>query len=174
MYRVCAVCGENVRPKLNEFLDAHGFQPAGEDCDVILFCSGKPPASWEEKVRTAARTSAAGIVVLVKKELAEETQKQLAGCGAAVFASDLSAPALAAALRAAAATGERLRAADRENERLKEKLGDTKLVSRAKCVLIQYLNMTEAEAHRFIEKRAMDRRVTGREVALDILKMYES
>ena len=70
--------------------------------------------------------------------------------------------------------GERLRAAGEENERLKAKLGDAKLIGRAKCVLVQYLNMTEADAHRFIEKRAMDRRVSSREVALDILKMYET
>ena len=53
MYRVCAVCGENVRPKLNEFLDAHGFQPAGEwggqeqwkVCRVILPLSRKKAAA---------------------------------------------------------------------------------------------------------------------------------
>ena len=36
-----------------------------------------------------------------------------------------------------------------------------------------YLGMTEKDAHRFIEKQAMDRRVPRREIALDILKTYE-
>ncbi|MFQ9801115.1 MAG: ANTAR domain-containing protein [Clostridia bacterium] len=33
--------------------------------------------------------------------------------------------------------------------------------------MIQYLNMTEAQAHRHIEKQAMDTRRTRREVAED-------
>ena len=61
-----------------------------------------------------------------------------------------------------------------ENSRLKETIGDLKLIDRAKCALIQYLNMTEADAHRFIEKSAMNRRVSRREIALEILKTYES
>jgi len=34
--------------------------------------------------------------------------------------------------------------------------------------------MSEAEAHRFIEKQAMDLRVTKREIASRILKTYEN
>lgn len=68
---------------------------------------------------------------------------------------------------------ERLRAVRRENERLRCTIDDLKLVDRAKCALIQYLNMTEADAHRFIEKQAMNKRVSKRDVALEILKTYE-
>ena len=61
-----------------------------------------------------------------------------------------------------------------ENVRLKESIGDLKLVDRAKCALIQYLNMTESDAHRFIEKQAMNKRLSKREIALQILSAYES
>ena len=44
------------------------------------------------------------------------------------------------------------------------------VVDRAKCCLISFLRMDEAQAHRYIQKRAMDMRVTQREVAEDILK----
>ena len=47
-------------------------------------------------------------------------------------------------------------------------------MDRAKCVLIEYLKMTESEAHRFIEKQAMDMRITKREVAERILKPMRS
>ena len=46
-------------------------------------------------------------------------------------------------------------------------------MDRAKCVLIQYLNMTETQAHRYIEKQAMDLRTTRRQIAEGILKTYE-
>ena len=51
---------------------------------------------------------------------------------------------------------------------------EVRLVARAKCILMQYLNMTEAQAHRYIEKQAMDMRLSRLNVAENILKTYES
>lgn len=60
-----------------------------------------------------------------------------------------------------------------ENERLKVKISEIRLIDRAKCILIEYLNMSEPQAHRYIEKQAMDLRVTKKEIAENILKTYE-
>ncbi len=60
-----------------------------------------------------------------------------------------------------------------EKEQLETKLRDTKLIDRAKCVLVQYLRISEKDAHRQIQKRAMDMRTTQAEVAKDIIKTYE-
>ena len=49
-----------------------------------------------------------------------------------------------------------------------------RLVDRAKCTLVQYLGFTEAQAHRYLEKQAMDMRMTRREVAEEILRTYET
>ncbi|MEF2823148.1 MAG: ANTAR domain-containing protein [Oscillospiraceae bacterium] len=46
---------------------------------------------------------------------------------------------------------------------------ELQLISRAKAVLIEYLKLTEPQAHRYIEKQAMDRCVTRRSVAEEIL-----
>ena len=53
------------------------------------------------------------------------------------------------------------------------KIDEIRLVDRAKCALIQYLSMTEAQAHRYIEKQAMDRRTTRGRVAQSIIEIYE-
>lgn len=60
-----------------------------------------------------------------------------------------------------------------ENDKLRKKINDIKLIDRAKLTLIQYLNMSEDEAHKYIEKQAMDLRITKLEVAKNILKIYE-
>jgi AmiR/NasT family two-component response regulator len=57
---------------------------------------------------------------------------------------------------------------------LQLKIEEIRLVNRAKAILIQYLKMTEQEAHKYIEKQAMDLRITKREVATSILNTYES
>ncbi len=51
---------------------------------------------------------------------------------------------------------------------------DVRLVGRAKCILMTHMHMREPEAHRYIEKQAMDRRTTRRAIAEGILKTYEN
>ena len=48
---------------------------------------------------------------------------------------------------------------------LEEKMEEIRLVNRAKWILIDQLKMTENEAHKFIERQAMDRCVTRRTIA---------
>ena len=62
----------------------------------------------------------------------------------------------------------------KENGRLQEKIEEMRLVDRAKSTLVEYLGFTEAEAHRYLEKQAMDMRMTRREVAEEILRTYET
>ena len=46
---------------------------------------------------------------------------------------------------------------------------EIRLVNRAKWLLIEKQNMTELEAHRYIEKQAMDQCVQRKEIALQII-----
>ncbi|MFQ8766588.1 MAG: ANTAR domain-containing protein [Oscillospiraceae bacterium] len=52
-------------------------------------------------------------------------------------------------------------------------MAEIRLVNRAKWVLIEQLKMTENEAHKFIERQAMDRCVTRRTIAENILATYK-
>ena len=61
-----------------------------------------------------------------------------------------------------------------ENKKLKKTISDIKLIDRAKITLVEYLNMSEDESHKYIEKQAMDLRITKVEVAKSILKIYEN
>lgn len=57
-----------------------------------------------------------------------------------------------------------------ENRKLTAKMEDLRIIDRAKCVLISQMNMNEEQAHRYIEKQAMDLRSTKRSVAEGILR----
>lgn len=67
----------------------------------------------------------------------------------------------------------RLRSLEDKNDTLQQKLDDTKLVNRAKLLLMTRLNMTENQAHRYIEKTAMDSSRSRREVSENIIRIYE-
>ncbi len=61
----------------------------------------------------------------------------------------------------------------KENKILSDKIEEIKKIDRAKCLLISYLGMNEKQAHKYIEKQAMDFRTTKLEIAAKVLKTYE-
>ncbi|MBD5559328.1 MAG: ANTAR domain-containing protein [Clostridia bacterium] len=50
---------------------------------------------------------------------------------------------------------------------------DRQLIERAKKVLMRYLGMSEPQAHRFLERNAMNLRMRKTELAKAVLKMYD-
>ena len=78
------------------------------------------------------------------------------------------------AVKLAGATQNRLKRMQDENNRLKQKIEEIRIIDRAKCLLISYHNMNEQDAHRYIEKQAMDMRTTRRAVAEGILRTSET
>ena len=59
-----------------------------------------------------------------------------------------------------------------QTTKLKVKMEEIRVVNRAKMLLMQNLNMTEADAHRYIEKEAMDRCITKTAVAEQVISTY--
>ena len=67
-------------------------------------------------------------------------------------------------------TRERLRRMEQKSASMEEKMAEIRLVNRAKWTLIEKQGMSEQDAHRYIEKQAMDRCVPKRVVAEEILR----
>ena len=57
-----------------------------------------------------------------------------------------------------------------EQERLQRQVQDIQIACRVKCLLVEKREMTEEEAHHFIEQEAMNTGLSKREAALKILK----
>ena len=58
-------------------------------------------------------------------------------------------------------------------EKLEAKVADIRIINRAKLLLVQHLQMTETEAHKYIEKQAMDTSMRRRTIAEKIIRTYE-
>lgn len=125
--------------------------------------------NWVAEVRS--RTDAV-IIVIAKTEIADEVQNRIKFTGAYVLPRPFTKQALIQTVRMAEMTRESLQRLEQEKSKLTKQLEDTKTIDRAKCCLIQYLNLTESQAHRHIQKLAMDTRRTQREIADDILTTY--
>ena len=60
-----------------------------------------------------------------------------------------------------------------KTEKLEAKVADIRIINRAKLLLVQHLQMTETEAHKYIEKQAMDTSMRRRTIAENIIRTYE-
>lgn len=113
------------------------------------------------------------IILVVKNELEDEISSKVEDYGIFVIGKPINRRVFWSVLKLANASYNKILQLKNENNELLEKINDIRLIDRAKCILIQYLKMTEAEAHRYIEKNAMDLRITKKQVAENILKTYE-
>lgn len=115
-----------------------------------------------------------GVLLLVKDTVYEQVAADVEHYGVVTLAKPSSRQAFAAALRMLGAMLSKVRAVERETIDLKSRMEEIKIVNRAKWLLVEQLKMTEPEAHRYIEKQAMDRCVRRREIAAGIIRTYGS
>lgn len=94
---------------------------------------------------------------------------ELYDSGVLVAERPLTKATLYVALRAALGVAYRYEKLRRENADLKERLETLRIVSRAKCILA-YGGMTEEQAHKEIERRAMCERRTKKDIAKEIIE----
>ena len=66
-----------------------------------------------------------------------------------------------------------LQSMQEKTDRLQLQLPDLKRIQKATSLLMRQLGMSAEDAHRWIEKAAMDRCVKKREIAETVIRMYE-
>ena len=112
------------------------------------------------------------VLLLLAPEHYEETREKVTPHGVFTLQKPMPAQTLTQGLHWMASARERLRKQESRTATVEEKMEEIRLVNRAKWLLIEQLKMTEAEAHRHIEKQAMDRCTSKKEIALGIIKTY--
>lgn len=142
--------------------------------DIFVINSGLADEHGNELAATLADTNDCGGVFIDDFSRIERLEYDLNSVGVIMLARPISRSALLEAVRIISVSNMRVRALKQKNEELTSKLEDVKYISRAKIVLMRSLGYSEEQAHKYIEKKAMDLRVSRRKVAMDILKTYEA
>lgn len=120
-----------------------------------------------------AKNSCAGVLMLIREEDGNRIEAA-EEAGVLILTKPAGKASILSAVKLAAAVGRRLFAAQSKARTLESKMDEIKLVNRAKWLLIGKLGMSEEDAHRYIEKLAMNTRQSRREVAEGIIKTYEN
>ncbi len=142
--------------------------------DIVVIYVPLPDESGESLSRHIAAKDTSQVILVVKNEYFDEMCAVTEDAGVLVVARPVDRTIFRSSLRLAKSSQGKLKKLRSENCDLKQKIKDIKIIDRAKYILISYLKMSEQEAHRFIEKQAMDMRATRRSVAEGILRTYES
>ena len=132
------------------------------DFELIVVNSPLPDEFGHELCADAVEKTDAGVIFLAKAAAAEQLLTPLSEEGVLLVTKPFSNTFFLQAIHMAAASNHRLLLLRQENQRMQEKLAQVRLG-----------HMTEAEAHRYIEKKAMDTRRDRAEVAQEILDSYD-
>lgn len=138
--------------------------------DVILISAPLPDEFGARLAQHAAEHTGAGVLMMVKSEYYSDVSEQLTPCGVLTLQKPTSPQMMLQCMELLCSTRERLRRMEQKSASIEDKMAEIRLVNRAKWALIEKRGLTEQEAHRFIEKAAMDRCVPKRVIAEEILR----
>lgn len=141
--------------------------------DIVIINSPLRDEFGTKLALDICQKSSAGVLLFVKSEHYSDITSKVMQYGVLTISKPTSPSMIMQSVQMLCSTRERLRIMEKKNASVEEKIEEIRIVNRAKCLLIEQLKMTEPEAHRYIEKQAMDRCVTRRKIAENIILTYK-
>lgn len=141
--------------------------------DLVIIIAPLSDEAGADFIIDIAEKTDAGIIVLVNKEILAEMQYKTEYVGALILPKPISKIILKQTAHFALNSRKSIKGLKDERNDLKKRMDERKTVETAKWVLVEKLNLTEPQAHRYIQKRAMDSRLPQLSVAEEIIKDYE-
>ena len=126
------------------------------------------PDGSAKEISIFASSQEVDTVMIVPDALGAHMADAMAKYGVYVTSPDVDC--MAAVSNAILVSRERIRKAEEKNRKLLERLRNEKLLTEAKCLLARHRKLSEAEAHSYIEKKAMDCRISLADAAMSIVR----
>ena len=140
--------------------------------DLVLINTPLPDEFGTALASDICRDTDSGVLIFVKAEMYDDIYAKVVESGVMVISKPVSSQMVSQTIRVMCSAQERMRGFEAKQVSVEDKIKEIRLINKAKWVLIECLSMTEQEAHRYIEKQAMDRRLPKAEIAENIIKTY--
>lgn len=141
--------------------------------DIVIINAPLPDDFGTRLALNICDNSGTAVLLFVKAEHYPDINGRVSPFGVLVLPKPATSQAVSQSLQLLCGTRERLRRMEQKTASIEEKMEKIRIINRAKLLLMEQLKMTEKEAHRFIEKQAMDRCVTRITIAQSILSTYK-
>ena len=142
--------------------------------DIVVINSPIEDSDGADLAIKLCRDTVCGVIILVAAEKAAFIGSKVSDYGVVVASKPINKMLFKQLLGVVRAAQKRYAGLSKENERLRESLEEAKLINRAKILLMQHLALSEERAHKYIEKQAMDMRISKIEVARQVLRTYSA
>ena len=141
--------------------------------DGVLIAEPVAGSSGQELALQLKKRHCMAVLLLAAPEHANTAAALLEQSGVLVLPNDAPESLIVQTIRLLAAVRIQLEQMQHKTEKLEAKVADIRIINRAKLLLVQHLQMTEMEAHKYIEKQAMDTSMRRRTIAENIIRTYE-
>lgn len=145
----------------------------GTEPELVIINTPLPDEFGQELAEMIADTTSAGIILICGSDVADDIADRVSDSGVNVIAKPVSRELLQRTIRLIIAARVRMSGVKKENADILSRIEEMRIINRAKTTLMKYLKFTEPQAHKYIEKQAMNNRQTRLETALKILAQYE-
>ena len=139
----------------------------------VLIAAPVAGSSGQELALQLKKRHCMAVLLLAAPEHADAAAALLEQSGVLVLPSDAPESLIVQTIRLLAAVRIQLEQMQHKTEKLEAKVADIRIINRAKLLLVQHLQMTETEAHKYIEKQAMDTSMRRRTIAENIIRTYD-
>lgn len=145
-----------------------------QEFDLILVNTPLPDEFGTELAMDACFRSRAAVLLLVKRELHDEICAKVTDAGVVTLPKPTSEAVMRHMLRTLCAVRERLKRVQERQVTVDQKIEEIRIVDKAKWALISDRQMTEEEAHQYIQRQSMDQRISKRTAAEEILRSLQN
>ncbi|MBQ4555052.1 MAG: ANTAR domain-containing protein [Spirochaetaceae bacterium] len=140
--------------------------------DFVIINAPLPDDAGTRFAIDTCTTKQSAVLLLVKNDIHAGIHDRVAEYGVFTLPKPISKVTMTHALNWLESARERLRQFEKKTISIEDKMAEIRLVNKAKWLLISELKMSEPDAHRYVEKQAMDRCVSRRFIAEEIIKTY--
>lgn len=140
--------------------------------DFVIINAPLPDDTGTRFAIDTSTTKQSAVLLLVKNDIHASIHDKVAEYGVFTLPKPIAKPTMIHALNWLESARERLRLFEKKSLSIEDKMTEIRLVNKAKWLLISELKMSEPDAHRYIEKQAMDQCVSRKCIAEDIIKTY--
>lgn len=142
--------------------------------DILLINTPLSDEFGTQFALDVANNSGTGVLLFVKSEHYEAVSYKVESAGVLTLSRPVSPQLFSQSLRLIIATRAKLKNLYEKNSDLQEKMKEVRILNRAKWLLVDKKKMSEPDAHRYIEKNAMDRCVKKKVIAMEIIEALDN
>ena len=144
----------------------------GGSCPLLVIYTPLPDEFGGELSVFAAEKTYSGIILLCSPDIYPDLREHMTTFGVTVLPHNADSITLKNAAKEAIDAAKAMTGFTAESK-VQLRSEEIRSVNTAKQCLIRYMGLTEPQAHRYIEKQAMDKRVPRKEIVRDILLKYD-